>query len=155
MDEKVVVKYNEGPSKGINTAINFSLATITAELAKRAVEIAERNVIAEKGSLNFFRKFMRNAGEHLIKGYSTETLEEAKRIKEKEIEGHSTSTEETERTVDDLQVGGIKKRKNRTRKKSKTNRTKRRSNKRTNKKITNKKRTNKKRTNKNRTNKIE
>jgi hypothetical protein len=145
------------PSNNLNTALTFSLATITAELAARArkkADIAWKNAVntakSEKDGLNILRRIMRSGGEYLIKGYSDDTLKKAKKIKEEqeeEIEDNTIASPiqtESEENRDDDQVGGRKKR---------IIRTKRHNKKRTNKKRTNKKRTNKKRTNKKRTNK--
>jgi len=130
------------PPDNLNTALNFSLATIAAELALRArkkadiawenavnianaerkkADIAWENAVnianAERDGLNFLGRFMRSGGERMIKGYSTKTLEDAKKIKEKQennehLDGQISS-------IDDSQTGGRKKKKIRTKKKSK------------------------------------
>ena len=116
---------NQIPDNSLNTALNFSLSTITTELARRAwmeakiaLTNAENAAKVEKKDLNFVKRILRSGGEKLITGYSTETLKEAQRIKEEQLNSVKGVP-----VISSL-TGGIKKKITRGKKKSKKKRTK-------------------------------
>lgn len=89
----------------INTAINFNLLSIKTELARRAAEKAEDAFAAakslansERKDLNWFSQFFRRGGEIMLKPYSTDTLEEAVKIKEGESQHGSGRNKRITRT---------------------------------------------------------
>lgn len=99
----------------INTAIKFNLLSIKTELAERAVKKAEDAYAAAKSlakseerDLNWFYQFFRRGGEIMLKPYSTDTLEEAVRIKEGESQHGSGRNKRITRTKNKSKINRMK-----------------------------------------------
>ena len=112
----------------INPALKLSRFTIAAELARRASEDAkialknaENVAAAEKKDLNIVLKLVRSSGEKFIKGFSTDTLKEALRIKEEGGGKDNTTLTLAQGGETNLQTGGRKKKRTRNKKRTRKN----------------------------------
>lgn len=125
---KITKFTNRDINTDINTALKFSRFTIALELARRASERAkvalknaENDAEAEKKDLNFLEKLARKGGEKFIQYYSTDTLEEALRIKEEGGGKDNTTLTLAQGGETNLQTGGRKKKRTRNKKRTRKN----------------------------------